>query len=240
MSLFMSIDCPHCMASKAPYEVTYISVLEKKSSAQGIFGSADWLIDASGTCMLCARLSVALYRVGCDERPDTNGSGDLTGRSKFQGREAIGILIKQSPQPPKPDLPEHLPDRVMRPFLEAEKAFSQGLWGSAAASYRKAVERAITPLLLSEKPVRMLGPKIGLLAKTNLLPPAMLDWIRIVKDDANFALHDDDLDFDKREDIEPAREFAFTLLTYLFTLPEKVRIARGLPKEEGEASTPAD
>ncbi len=82
----------------------------------------------------------------------------------------------------------------------------------------------------------MLGPKIGMLEKTNLLPPAMLDWIRIVKNDGNFALHDDDHDFDSREEIEPAREFAFTLLTYLYTLPEKVRRAQGLPKEEG--STP--
>lgn len=76
----------------------------------------------------------------------------------------------------------------------------------------------------------MLGPRLGDLEKSGILPPAMLDWIRIVKDDGNFALHDDEHDFDTREQVEPAREFAFTLLTYLYSLPEKVRIARGLPE----------
>lgn len=139
-----------------------------------------------------------------------------------------GNLLWQAPELPAPNVPAHLPDAIQRAFLDAEKAFSQGIWSLAAGGYRKAVDRAITPLIGEDAKGKMLGPKIGMLERTNLLPPAMLDWIRLVKDDGNFALHDDDQDFDSREEVEPAREFASTLLTYLYTLPEKVRIARDL------------
>jgi hypothetical protein len=133
---------------------------------------------------------------------------------------------------------EHMPAGVLRAYLDAEKAFPQGIWNLAAAVYRKAVDRGIMPLIGDEAKTKMLGPEIGMLERTSLLPPTMLDWIRVVKDDGNFALHDDDHDhdLDTRKEVEPAREFAFTLLTYLYTLPEKVRIAQGLPKEEGSTA----
>lgn len=164
-------------------------------------------------------------------RPDTKGTvGDLTRDFTVQGYAGTSALLWQAPEAPRPNTPDHLPDRILRPFLEAEKAFSHGLWGAAAASYRKAVERGISPWIGKPEKTRMLGPRLGDLEKSGILPPAMLDWIRIVKDDGNFALHDDEHDFDTREQVEPAREFAFTLLTYLYSLPEKVRIARGLPE----------
>jgi len=72
----------------------------------------------------------------------------------------------------------------------------------------------------------MLGPKLGNLEDKGLHPPAMLDGIRVVKDDGNFALHDNDRDFEKNADVLQARDFASTLITYLYTLPQKVAEAR--------------
>lgn len=189
-------------------------------------------------CRTCSRMSIAMFQHHENTAYDTEMLvGDLTVRliHKTMGLRGAPEFIGQVPKVAGPNVPEHLPANVVRAYLEAEKAFAQGIWSLAAGGYRKAVDRAITPLLGEQAKGKMtLGPKIGLLEKTNLLPPAMIEWIKIVKDDGNFALHDDDQDFDAEQDVTPAREFAFTLLTYLYTLPEKVRLARGLPPEEIE------
>lgn len=227
MSLFMSLDCPHCLTSRASHTVrSMVPHAKLPNMSPGLFE-----VDVSGTCGACGRMSLACFHIVATHVPTLDHlAGDLTNSTHSRtARDSHfeSTLIWQKPDLPVPEAPEHLPQPVERAFLDAEKALAKGIWSLAAAGYRKAVDRAITPLIGDDAKGKMLGPKIGMLERTGLLPPAMLDWIRIVKDDGNFALHDDDRDFDDRDDVERAREFAFTLLTYLYTLPEKVRIARG-------------
>ena len=118
------------------------------------------------------------------------------------------------------------PDNVQRAFIEAEKALQGGLFPSAAASYRKAVERAVTPFVDDKCKDKMLGQKLGNLEGKSLFPKVMLDFIRVVKDTANHALHAEDHDFTSKGEVAPAREFAKMLLTYLYTLPEQVKTAK--------------
>ena len=122
--------------------------------------------------------------------------------------------------------PAYLPDNVKRAYQDAEKARDAGLFGPAAACYRKAVERAVIDLLPDEKNPPTLGKKLSALEKLGTLPDTMLDWIRVIKDDGNFALHEDDRDFEEEAEILPARRFTTTLLEYLYTLPEEVKRAR--------------
>ena len=122
--------------------------------------------------------------------------------------------------------PNHCPDNVQRAFIEAEKALQGGLFPSAAASYRKAVERAVTPFVDDKYKNKMLGQKLGNLEGKSLFPEVMLDFIRVVKDTANHALHAEDHDFTSTQEVAPAREFAKMLLTYLYTLPEQVKTAK--------------
>ena len=122
--------------------------------------------------------------------------------------------------------PDHCPDNVQRAFIEAEKALQGGLFPSAAASYRKAVERAVTPFVDDKCKDKMLGQKLGNLKGKSLFPKVMLDFIRVVKDTANHALHAEDHDFTSKGEVAPAREFAKMLLTYLYTLPEQVKTAK--------------
>lgn len=225
MRLFMTLACPHCPMVKAPIEVVYLHVVKRKISKAS---NATFDINCAGICGACKRMTVAGFRIGSTPESSLDSfDGDLCGDFTAQGYPGSAQLLFQGPEVAGPDIPEHLPATVERAFLDAEKSFHLGLWGPAAGAYRKAVDRAVTPLIGEGAKGKMLGPKIGMLERTNLLPPAMLDWIRIVKDDGNFALHDDDSDFDSREEVEPAREFARTLLTYLYTLPRKVHLARG-------------
>lgn len=232
MPLFMSLDCPHCSISRASHRI--LSLTSRTIDRVGT--RTIYRVDAAGQCGGCGRTSLACIEFRSSYEPKIeNLHGDLSLNffNAFAPDDKIsGKLLWQAPAIARPLVPEHLPAPIEKAFLDAERAFSQGIWSLAAGGYRKAVDRAITPLIGEGAKGKMLGPKIGMLERTNLLPPAMLDWIRVVKDDGNFALHDDDQDFDTREEVEPAREFAFTLLTYLYTMPQKVRIARGLPEEE--------
>jgi len=238
LSLFMTLDCPHCFARTASFSIRSVHLLSSKN-IQNIYSNE---IEVHGVCRSCNHSVVAgfSYVTGYQFRAD-HLRGDIT--KGFSG-SAIGGLdlrakkIWQAPEIPKSELPDHLPENVVRPLIEAETAFSHGLWGAAAASYRKTVERAVTPLIDGDTNRKELGKKLGMLEKQGTLPEAMLEWIRVVKDQGNFALHDNDYDFDAKDQIEPAREFTITLLTYLFTLPEKVRLARALPEPEQDATAP--
>jgi hypothetical protein len=140
------------------------------------------------------------------------------------------VVLSQLPEPQAPSIPEHLPENVVKALLDAELNFHEGRWNPAAIFYGKAIERGVVPFINGDPP-RMLGPKIAALEKTGLLPAAMLDWVRLVKDDRNFAAHENDLDFEVREDVEPTREFAMALLTYLYTMPKRVELARAKAAE---------
>ena len=122
--------------------------------------------------------------------------------------------------------PDHCPDNVQRAFIEAEKALQSGLFPSTAASYRKAVDRAVTQFVDDKRKDKMSGQKLGNLEGKSLFPEVMLDFIRVVKDTANHALHAEDHDFTSKGEVAPAREFAKMLLTYLYTLPEQVKTAK--------------
>ncbi len=111
-------------------------------------------------------------------------------------------------------------------FIETEKALQGGLFPSAAAFYRKAVERAVTPFVDDNCKDKMLGQKLGNLEGKSLFPEVMLDFIRVVKDTAIHALYAEDHDFTSTQEMAPAREFSKMLLIYLYTLPEQVKTAK--------------
>lgn len=220
MSVYMTLDCPYCGGKNSTF--TAVALKSKE------FRSMNCRSDVAGTCGSCSRMVVANFDIhGATRLDDLGGlTGSFTGELHTRITKISSRLLRQYPAAEKPRVPQHLPENVSRSYLDAEKSFSEGHWNAAAALYRKAVDRAVSPLLEEGSKARMLGPKLGELEKTHKLPDAMLNWIRVVKDDGNFALHDDDHDFDTKEQVAPAREFAHTLLTYLYTLPEKVRLAR--------------
>jgi len=180
-------------------------------------------------CFACGGVIVATFKGYCKSPNDIynlfNESRDVTNVID-EGSKPNVSLFEVSPKPAQAAHPEHCPENVARAFIEAENTLLAGSYTLAAAGYRKAIERAITPLMPAGSNARMLGHKLGELKKSALLPEAMLEWIKVVKDDGNFALHDEDRDFESAEEVEPTRMFAHTLLQYLFTLPAEVKAAR--------------
>lgn len=185
--------------------------------------------EAAAICGNCGSAMIAYLRCGGSQGRFREKAAAYNSLHSLHGTgcELLGV----KPEPPRPDVPAHLPPRVERAMLDGERAFLRRDWNGVAAHYRKAVDRAVTVILSQMDPPidpgrKMLGQKIALLENTGLLPAPMLEWIRIVKDQGNFALHEDDRDFENAEEIEPARRFARLLLEYLFTLPKEIELSR--------------
>lgn len=233
MAVQLIVSCPFCGKDEVGAQLqgawkAGVDVLgTKPRGAKG---------EGVAVCGACNSLMIVYFDVagGADDieiiKTFAENTNDLV--SFIDAYLETGITIRGvRPTPPRPDVPAHLPRNVERAMHDAEKAFLRQDWNGAAAHYRKAVDRAVSIILHQideggELTGKMLGTKLGMLERSGLLPDPMLDWIRIVKDQGNFALHEDDRDFDRAEDIEPARRFARLLLEYLFTLPEEVRLAR--------------
>ena len=171
-------------------------------------------------CATCNSWVIGYFEFGTIAR-----ERDLVGSYMPYGRGSL-LLIKTMPAFETPDIPANIPSNVERALTEAENARLHGLFSAAAGHYRKTIDRAITPLLPEAGPKDMLGQKLGLLKKLDRLPKTFIEWIEIVKDDGNYAMHDDDRDFSSAAEIEPARRFTLTLLQYLFTMPKEVEEAR--------------
>ena len=89
-------------------------------------------------------------------------------------------LDRYLPEIAEASCPDHCPDNVQRAFIEAEKALQGGLFPSAAASYCKAVDWAVTPLVDDKCKDKLLGQKLGNLEGKSLFPEVMLDFIQKV------------------------------------------------------------
>jgi hypothetical protein len=123
--------------------------------------------------------------------------------------------------------PEYVPDDVARVFMQARDAHKRASLDLAAMGYRRALEvalKAIAPDLKGQ-----LGPRIDQLAKQHVLTPAMKEWADDTRILGNEATHDPPEP--SAENVEQLFLFVESLLEYLFTLPERVRLRRA-----GEAS----
>lgn len=142
------------------------------------------------------------------------------------------------PEPLPADAPLHVPPRVAGAFIEAAtcRRHREYLPTAACAMYRRALEVAVQAALNASpapvgRPAATLQQRIDRLADAHLLTPAMRDWAHELRLDGNEALHG----------AEPATKaladqmhaFTESLLNYLFTLPEQVRLARQRRHEAG-------
>ena len=225
----VTINCPFCNSNHTTFEVlSLIPNSRANKNSQLTEGKGRFFVEGTGRCGACRSLIILYFEA------DKNGSyADSKFYSNFlTTSESINSLNLESEGRIKLDgyLPKtaevSCPNNVQRAFIEAEKALQGRLFPSAAASYRKAVERSVTPFVDDKCKDKMLGQKLGNLEGKSLFPEVMLDFIRVVKDTANHALHAEDHDFTSKGEVAPAREFAKMLLTYLYTLPEQVKTAK--------------
>jgi hypothetical protein len=220
-------DCPFCLTRSTYFAVTNFRFVDGKWRANKPAGATHEAVGRCGTCDSSIALFFFANRYGASANDlSLGGSAGNLNDIYFVANGYNLTYLSSIPSAPTAEAPEYAPDNITRAFIDADKARLAGAFSAAAGGYRKAVDRAVTPFVDQELKSKMLGPKLGNLEGKALLSTVMLDWIRVLKDDGNFALHDDDRDYDTAAEVEPARLFAWGLISYLYTIPKRVEIAR--------------
>src|SRR5688572_3436054 len=117
----MSLDCPHCGTKDVAFE----SVLSRQLRGT----TYQWLL-----FLMCRRCEGGIV---VELRHGSKGSGDPNSGGR-DPRDQQFVVVGIWPDPPRPTLPEYLPDNVARFYRQGEDAFHVKNWDSAGAMYRKA------------------------------------------------------------------------------------------------------
>jgi guanyl-specific ribonuclease Sa len=238
-NLFITSACFNCSGALHS-RFTIIRLAEVVSAGENAW-KHDYTHEAIGICDGCNRATLFFLRIGKPGSvPRLITIQEVKGNLALASGLALSIK-GQTPTPPKPQKLPYLPENVARSLLDAETSFASAHWNQAAAAYRKTVDIAITPLIEGDKEIKkharpMLGHKLAALERIGDLPQPMVDWIRLVKEGGDFALHDDDRDFESRKEVSPARTFTRTLLEYLYVLPATIEASKPRKPNTDEAS----
>lgn len=127
------------------------------------------------------------------------------------------------------DAPQHLPEKVLRSYIEAAKARRAELWNAACSSYRRCLELALKEFA-PDVAARALMGRIDKLAAEHRITPALQAWAHDLRLDGNEAVHGD-------EEATPEiagqmHHLTYFLLTYLYTLPQQIEAAKARRAED--------
>ena len=127
----------------------------------------------------------------------------------------------------KADDPEHVPEEILPDFRDAVDCLRNGNFTPAGMMFRKVLERAT--IAIADDPASMrkkkLYHRIETLEEGRKLTPAMKDLAHVIRLEGNDAAHEDE-EFDEAR-AKQLGDFAELFLLYAFTLPERVKRARG-------------
>ena len=206
MALTFAIKCPYCLLDNTAFSV--ITEAEPKYARNS---GRNW-IEVFATCNACGRGVVTSVKFNTTPRARLLDMKDglLESTSDF----TVGQWL---PRPPRPDVPEHLPDVVLPLFERAEllRLSDKKLRPSAGNAYRQALEaalKAVDPALGGT-----LYSRIEKLTARGDLTKSMCEFAHQIRNLGNEASHD--TQFVAYDEIEALALFTRMLLMYMFTLP---------------------
>ncbi|MYE06687.1 MAG: DUF4145 domain-containing protein [Chloroflexi bacterium] len=131
------------------------------------------------------------------------------------------------PRASNTEAPEHAPQGIAKDFEDASDCLRRRSLSAAGIMFRRVLERATLELAEDKEAMRSrkLFGRIETLADERILAPAMEDPARAIRLEGNEAAREDE-EFDEPRAWQMA-EFAELFLLYRFTLPERVKRARG-------------
>jgi hypothetical protein len=129
--------------------------------------------------------------------------------------------------------PEHLPEGINNAFNEGAACLTIGCNNAAATMFRLCVDLETRPLLPNPADAtkaqppnnrirRDLGLRLGWMFDNNILPSALRELAKCIREDANDGAHVGNL---TKEDTEDLLDFATALLERLITEPKRLELA---------------
>ncbi|WP_239482878.1 DUF4145 domain-containing protein [Paraburkholderia sp. C35] len=202
MGIFIQ-DCPHCPAAHAAFNVVFAQQQPNKPQY--------W--NALCVCPACGEsLALLVFAAQSGVNPQA-AVGDISKHTHLR-------VLSMYPAPDTSPTPEHVPSAAGRAYEQGVRCLSRSDYTPAAAMFRRCLEIALkahSPEIEAWK----LEQRIDKLAAERKITPDMQTWAHRVRLDGNDALHEEE-DFTKESATE-LMEFTRLLLTYMYTLPEKVK-----------------
>lgn len=165
---------------------------------------------------------------------------DLLLEAKSRRKDVLVVTefvsnMKIFPEPPKPDVPEFLPDDIRELFSDAEAVRLIGEQGARASvgQYRSVLDKTL-PALAQDAEVPTTDdkgkelsrfPLLDRLSKADVLPTSIRNWIGSdgIRKILTAASHGEKITSEQAQELSDITRF---ILIYVFTLPERVKRAR--------------
>jgi hypothetical protein len=213
-------DCTNCGGQNVGFEIAAEHLTP---------GGGDWF-----TLLFCGKcrsgLMVSFRRNLNNYNSPMKCPGDPTDGGHY-------TLLARYPQPQPSQAPDHLPKAIADYFLEAADNFKRAAYTSSGFMSRKVIEVSTKRQLGEEaKNYRDNRQRIDALAASGAITGDLQDWAHHVRLGGNEAVHED-VPFDK-DQAQDLLSFTELYLTYVYSLPGRLRVRRGLPALE-ETPPPA-
>lgn len=215
-------NCPRCKAK----EITFNLISEIPTTVR-----CDWqqYYEAFCICRACNHSTVFVLsqkkhrdRNYLDQNKLSSIKVAVNQYMKVEGH--ISLKDSDSEKPP-----EYLPENVEAAFREGSACLAIGCPNAAATMFRLCIDLTTKPMLpekndneLNNSIRRNLGLRLPWLFKNNILPEALSDISKCIKDDGNDGAHEGTLDEETAGDI---LDFTYVLLERIYTEPRKIEIA---------------
>lgn len=146
-------------------------------------------------------------------------------------------IWKTAPESKKAQASELLPEDVHQCMLEAEQTLIGGVAPRIArGAFRTVLDVATNEVLrqnpgcLGDKTAKNLSSRIDMLAKAGLLTADLKDWAHGVRGITNEDVHT--VEPVSKEEAQEIAEITRLILTYLFELPERVKLAKAAAEDK--------
>jgi hypothetical protein len=229
------LECPYCGAQKVGFNL--VAEVPATIKPSGVYRKYRVLM----TCSNCDEALVGIF----EARATTNNTVQYTPVScGMDPLQMDWFLVASYPRPEPSRCPDHTPEYLKKIFLQAANGLKRGDPDASGAMSRKVVDVSTQQLLGEEsKKHHNIQGRIDALAAANKLTPDLREWAHQVRLGGNDASHD--LDPFTPDEADELLDFAELYLTYVYSLPARLRERRERAAKEKAAaassnsSTPA-
>lgn len=235
-------DCPRCGAKAHTFDVLAHVLVEMRHGWQTFH-------EVFSVCRNCRVPTDFLISLSLKGRQQFHNRSDAITKSPgaimgvdgslnvlFEVERFISLRDHSSIKPP-----EHLPPPIDEAFKEGAACFTIGCYNAAACMFRLSLDLASRPLLPDpadtsvaqpdNRQRRELGRRLAWLFDAGVLPTALKELAKSVREDGNDGAHAGTLSKDDAMDL---LEFTEAFLERLITEPKKLELAEVRRKERRE------
>jgi predicted RNA-binding Zn-ribbon protein involved in translation (DUF1610 family) len=210
------LECPHCGAEKIGFHLT--NEVEATIKPTGLYRK----YRVTMVCPNCEEMVIGVFEATAINA----ATSQRTPVSSAVDPLKLGWTLANSyPKPQPSKCPSDTPEDLKRIFLQAANALKRQDPDASGAMSRKVLDVSTQQLLGEEsKNYKTIHDRINALASANRLTPDLKDWAHQLRIGGNDAAHDA-APF-TQEEADELLDFAELYLTYVYTLPERLKKRR--------------